>query len=168
MDAGLTLWGYYVPANILLTWIAVYVVISITLIILIPILAVPIDRKVNSDGKLIPVPPDDLSKIVDMRSKIRSTIMQTLGGLAVFGTVITSIQGIRGTEDTFNQKKRSCLQQTSSRYLRRWYGAGPRRGDPRIVVRRAKRPILPSGRVRYPIFLREGGIGQAVYRHGLP
>ncbi|MDI2076630.1 pentapeptide repeat-containing protein [Bradyrhizobium sp. Mp27] len=105
MDAGLTLWGYYVPANILLTWIALYVVVSITLIILIPILAVPIDRKVDGDGKLIPIPPDDLSKIIDMRSKIRSSIMQTLGGLAVFGTVITSIQGIRGTEDAFNQKK---------------------------------------------------------------
>ena len=105
MDAGLTLWGYYIPADILLTWIALYVVVSITLIILIPMLAVPIDRKVDGDGRLIPVPPDDLAKIIDMRSKIRSSIVQTLGGLAVFGTVITSIQGIRGTEDAFNQKK---------------------------------------------------------------
>jgi uncharacterized protein YjbI with pentapeptide repeats len=105
MDAGVTLWGYYVPANVFLTWIALYVVVSITLIILIPIYAVPIDRKVDRDGKRIPVPPDDLGKIIDMRSKIRSTIMQTLGGIAVFGTIITSVQGIRGTEDAFNQKK---------------------------------------------------------------
>jgi uncharacterized protein YjbI with pentapeptide repeats len=105
MDAGLTLWGLYIPADILLTWIGLYVVVSITLIILIPIYAVPIDRKVDDDGRLVPVPPDDLGKIIDMRSKIRSSVMQTLGGLAVFGTVIKSIQGIRGTEDAFNQKK---------------------------------------------------------------
>ncbi|MGY4257684.1 uncharacterized protein YjbI with pentapeptide repeats [Bradyrhizobium sp. USDA 4516] len=105
MDAGLTLWGLYIPANILLISIAFYVVASITLIILVPIYAVPIDRTVDPDGRLVPIPPDDLGKIIDMRSKIRSTILQTLGGLAVFGTVITSLQGIRGTEDAFNQKK---------------------------------------------------------------
>src|SRR5260370_34188332 len=105
MDGGLTLWGYYVPADLLITWIAVYVVASITLIILIPTYAVPIDRTVDDNGRLVPIPPDDLSKIIDMRAKVRSSVIQTLGGLAVFGTVITSIQGIRGTEDAFNQKK---------------------------------------------------------------
>ncbi len=105
MDAGLTLWGYYVPANILLAWIALYVVVSILLIILIPTYAVPIDRTVDDRGRLIPLSPDDLGKIIDMRAKVRSGVTQTLGGLAVFGTVITSIQGIRGTEDAFNQKK---------------------------------------------------------------
>ncbi|MHB0789655.1 pentapeptide repeat-containing protein [Bradyrhizobium sp. 5.13L] len=105
MDAGLTLWGLYIPVDVLLTSIALYVVVSITLIILAPVYAVPIDRKLGDDGRLIPIPPDDLGKIIEMRSKVRSAIMQTLGGLAVFGTVITSLQGIRGTEDAFNQKK---------------------------------------------------------------
>lgn len=105
MDAGLTLWGYYVPADVLLGWIALYVVVSILLIILIPTYAVPIDRTVDVNGRLIPLSPDDLGKIIDMRAKVRSGVTQILGGLAVFGTVITSIQGIRGTEDAFNQKK---------------------------------------------------------------
>jgi hypothetical protein len=52
MDAGLTLWGYYVPANTLLAWIALYVVVSILLIILIPTYAVPIDRTVDDNGRL--------------------------------------------------------------------------------------------------------------------
>lgn len=105
MDAGLTLWGLYIPVDVLLTSIALYVVVSITLIILVPVYAVPIDRTVGNDGRLVPIPPDDLDKIIEMRSKVRSAVMQTLGGLAVFGTVITSLQGIRGTEDAFNQKK---------------------------------------------------------------
>ncbi|WP_194389432.1 hypothetical protein [Bradyrhizobium sp. CCBAU 51765] len=105
MDAGLTLWGLYIPVDVLLTSIALYVVVSITLIIFVPVYAVPLHRAVGEDGRLIPIPAEDLGKIIEMRSKVRSAVLQTLGGLAVFGTVITSLQGIRGTEDAFNQKK---------------------------------------------------------------
>ncbi|UFW51521.1 MULTISPECIES: hypothetical protein [Bradyrhizobium] len=79
MDAGLTLWGLYIPVDVLLTSIALYVVVSITLIILVPVYAVPIDRAVGEDGRLIPIPPEDLGKIIEMRSKVRSAVLQTLG-----------------------------------------------------------------------------------------
>jgi len=139
------------------------VVVSITLIILIPIYAVPIDRKLDGDGKLAPIPPDDLGKIIDMRAKIRSAIMQTLGGLAVFGTVITSIQGIRGTEDAFNQKKAELFATNVKPLLAA--DATPAACAEAIhvlsFVARSDRSYH-TGRIRRPFLLCEDRVGQAM------
>jgi hypothetical protein len=105
MDTWLSFWGFQVRADWALYFIAAYLAASIALIIIIPRFAVPIGQNKDSSGKLSPLSADERSKIIDMRAKVRSTVMQVIGGLTVVGAFITSIQQIRGTEDAFNQKK---------------------------------------------------------------
>ncbi|SFV13402.1 MULTISPECIES: hypothetical protein [Bradyrhizobium] len=107
MDAGLTLWGLYIPVDVLLTSIAIYVVVSITLIILVPVYAVPIHRAVGEDGRLIPIPPEDLGKIIEMRSKVRSAVLQTLASPS-------SVPSSRASRASEGPKTRSIRKRPNS------------------------------------------------------
>jgi uncharacterized protein YjbI with pentapeptide repeats len=96
MADALELWGFVISGKAAVICIAVYLAISIVAVVLIPKWSVP----QSAAGQ-----PPDIGKLIDMRAKVRTTVIQVIGGVTVIAGFITTLQTIRGTEDTFNQKK---------------------------------------------------------------
>ena len=111
MDDALALWGFVISGKTVVVCIAVYLLISILLIIFVPKWSVP--AVVNKDAAGKPVPPtlDDEGKLIEMRAKVRATVIQVIAGVTVLAGFITTLQTIRGTEDAFNQKKADLFAQ---------------------------------------------------------
>lgn len=105
MNAALPLWGYEIDGKALLIVIAIYLAFSLFLIVYIPRRAVPIYLREDSDGRPIDLTTDERAKIIDMRAKVRAAVTQITGGVLVLAAFIGTLQTLRGTEDSFNQKK---------------------------------------------------------------
>jgi uncharacterized protein YjbI with pentapeptide repeats len=105
MNTALSLWGYEIDGKTLIVLIGAYLAVSLVLIVYIPRYAVPISLRKDDDGHLIDLTSDERSKIIDMRAKVRTSVTQVTGGILVLATFIGTLQTLRSTEDTFNQKK---------------------------------------------------------------
>lgn len=105
MNAALPLWGYEIDGKTMLILIACYLAISLFLIVYIPRRAVPIQLRDDNDGYPIDLTPDERAKVIDMRAKVRAAVTQVTGGILVLAAFIGTLQTLRGTEDSFNQKK---------------------------------------------------------------
>jgi uncharacterized protein YjbI with pentapeptide repeats len=103
MADALSLWGFIVSGETVMICIAVYLFISVLAIVLIPKWSVP--KSAAGD------PTPDISRLIDMRAKVRATVLQVIGGVTVVAGFITTLQSIRGTEDAFNQKKADLFAQ---------------------------------------------------------
>jgi len=109
MDDALALWGFVISGKTAVICIALYLAISILLIVFIPKWSVPVGR--GAAGNPIPLTLDDEGKLIDMRAKVRATVVQVIAGVTVLAGFITTLQTIRGTEDAFNQKKADLFAQ---------------------------------------------------------
>jgi uncharacterized protein YjbI with pentapeptide repeats len=103
MNTALTLWGLEISGKAALISILIYLAISIVLVIIIPRYSVPVKK--DDKGNPIELTPDERGKLIEMRGKIRSAVIQVTGGIIVLAGFITTVQQIRGNEDAFNQKK---------------------------------------------------------------
>ena len=98
MYAALNLWGYEISGQTALIAIGIYILLGIVLIWAWPKVSVPWTAKASSDL-------DERAKIMDMRSKVRASIIQVVGGIVAVAAFITTIQQIHSSDDAFNQKK---------------------------------------------------------------
>lgn len=109
MTDALALWGFVISGKTAVICVAGYLAISVLAIVLIPVWSVP--RSKDAAGKPIPLTLDDRGKLIDMRAKVRTTVIQVIGGVTVVAAFITTLQTTRGTEDAFNQKKADLFAQ---------------------------------------------------------
>jgi uncharacterized protein YjbI with pentapeptide repeats len=106
MNTALSLWGFEIDGTSALILAALYIGITILLMWLIPATAVKIPKTIKqADGKEVSLTPEDRAKYIEMRSKIRASVVQVAGGIVVVAGFVGTLQQIRGTEDAFNQKK---------------------------------------------------------------
>jgi len=98
METALWLWGYQVSGKAAVTWITLYVVASVLIIWFWPKLSVPWPDKM--DDTL-----DNRTKLIETRGKIRTSIIQVIGGITAVLAFITAIQQLNSNEDAFRQKK---------------------------------------------------------------
>ncbi|WP_407154269.1 pentapeptide repeat-containing protein [Bradyrhizobium sp. STM 3557] len=83
--------------------IAGYIVLALLAIVLIPTLTIrrplPIIPRVESNSL------DDQAKLVDLRAKVRQSVIQVVGGITAVFAFIVTLQQIRQNEDSFKGKK---------------------------------------------------------------
>jgi uncharacterized protein YjbI with pentapeptide repeats len=105
MNTALPLLGLEIDGKTLLILIGSYLALSLFLVVYIPRRAVPIQLRKDNGGHPIELTPDELSKIIDMRARVRAAVVQVTGAVLVVAGFIGTLQTLRGTEDAFNQKK---------------------------------------------------------------
>jgi hypothetical protein len=105
METALSLWGYEIPGKVALILIGAYVVISVILIWLAPKISIPWPRDKTDKDKYAELTPDELSKFIETRSKVRAAIIQVAGGIAAVLAFVTAVQQLNSNEDAFRQKK---------------------------------------------------------------
>lgn len=96
MHQALILWGYEISAALAVSLMAAYIVVAAIAVIAIPRAAV---RPPANNGL------DEQAKVIDLRSKVRQSVIQFIGGVTVVAAFVVTLQQIRQTEDAFKEKK---------------------------------------------------------------
>ena len=89
--------GVEITSNQLLWGLGLYFLLSAIAAAVVPAYFISRPR---GDGSL-----ETAGKVLELREKLRGTVLKFLGGAAVIATVITTVQSIRSTEDTFKKAK---------------------------------------------------------------